>query len=618
MLDSITKVDSGDFSVISKDVEINVDPVGLKGTRIAIVLDQELSKGPTRNFTHGNLEDNQFVATGIIKVKIEEEISRLLSKYDTYKDSTKFLLSIAELYSLIGEYQQAVEFSHKATLVSQNDCILERHGDFCVLSGRTDDAKDIFLELSNKGQVYSTLRLVQFEIESMNFDNAIKLVNTALDKDFLDWRVQLLTGTLHLIRNDLYEAIHAYRLALKGKNNSSSIYLRLGLCYYLLNIPEKALSNFRKSILLNNSNTDSLKLFADICLENNIKLDQASKYLEYELVEHPDNRVILDKLGEIYFDTNQINKGVNLLSRATKKYDDTRAWNNLGAILSKRGSKSSIPNYFKAIEKSGGLDKVYDEYSAELAVVNLCSSLMSTKEYSEARNIALTYIKNCPDERFLIKAPLYKIFSLFVHSLINDNKPNDAAKVSIEILEKDYIHLKLILELGTFLTTYFSLSGHESNLDIANKYAKYVYDKLIGNHDDLSDNHNLIINNYAFVSIELGNYVLARNLLDKINYNLDNIPLIRGTNALYEMRIGNFEKAEKLYNLSISSSTDKIRKELIKLKRTLEISKYLIKQGQTLKAKRRLNAILKSKLVADWKIKSLRDEANYILKNLTQ
>lgn len=616
MLDSITKVDSGDFSVKSKDVEINVGPGGLKGTRIAIVVDKELSEDHRRKFSHGNLENSQFVATGIIKAKIEEEISRLLSKHDTYKDSTKFLLSLAELYSLIGDYQSAFKFSHQATLILQDDHVLERHGDFCVLSGRTDDAKDIFLELSNKGQVYSTIRLVQLEVEANNLGNAITFVNRALDEDFLDWRVQLLAGTLHLVRNELYEAIRAYRLALEGKNNSSSIYLKLGLCYYLLNLPEKALSNLRKSILLNNSNTDSLNLYADVSLENNLKLDQACKYLEYELGEHPDNRVILDKLGEIYFDTSQISKGVNLLSQATKKYDDTRAWNNLGAILSKRSSKLSIPNYFKAIEKSGGPDKVYGEYSAELAVVNLCSSLIATKKYSKARNIALTYIKNCPDERYLIEDSFYKIYSIYVDSLISENKPNDAAKVAVEILKKDYIHIRLILELGTFLTTYFSLSGYQSGLNLANKYAKYVYDKLNEHQEDLSDSYNLIINNYAFVSIELGNYELARDLLDQINYNLDNKSVVRGTNALYEMKIGNFKKAEELYNLSISTTTDQIKKEAIKFKHTLEISKYLIKQGQMQKAKRRLNTILKSKLVKDWKIKFLRDEANNILKKL--
>ena len=461
------------------------------------------------------------------------------------------------------------------------------------MSGRTDDAKDIFLELSNKGQVYSILRLVQLEFEANNLGNAVTLVNRALDEDFLDWRVQLLAGTLHLVKNELYEAIRSYRLALEGKNNSSSIYLKLGLCYYLLNLPKQTLSNLRKSILLNNSNTDSLNLYADTCLENNLKLNQACKYLEYELGEHPDNRVILDKLGEIYFNTNQISKGVNLLSQTTKKYDDTKAWNNLGAILSKRSSKLSIPNYFKAIEKSGGLDKVYGENSAELAVVNLCSSLWDTKEYTEARNIALTYIKNCPDERYLTKEPVYKIFSIYFHSLEAENKPDDAANVAIEILKKDYIHLNLILEFGTFLTTYFSLSGYQSGLENANKYAKYVYDRLNENHDALYDYYNLIINNYAFVSVELGNYKLARSLLDKINYNLDHKSVARATHALYEMKIGNFEKAQKLYNSSITNTTDQTRKEAIKLKYTLEVSKYLIKQGQTQKAKRRLNTIIK-------------------------
>ena len=617
MFDSIPMVDTGDLSVEPKNVEVSVGPEGLKGTRIALVVEKELSEDHIRKISHGNLENSQFVATGSVKDKIEEEISRLLSKYDTYKDSTKFLFSLAELYSLIGDYQSAFEFSHQATLILQDEHILERHGDFCVLSGRTDEAKDIFLELSNKGQIYSTLRLVQFEVEANNLGNATTLVNRALDKDFLDWRVQLLAGTLHLVRNELYKAIHAYRLALEEKNNSSSIYLKLGFCYHLLNLPEKALSNLRKSILLNNSNTDSLNLYADISLENNLKIDQACKYLEYELGEHPDNRVILDKLGKIYFETSQIKKGVNLLSQATKKYDDTRAWNNLGAIQSKRSSKSSIPNYYKAIEKSGGLDKVYDNSSAELAVVNLCSSLINNKEYSEARNIALTYINNCPDERYLTKDPLYKIYSIFVHSLISENKPYDAAKIAIEILKKDYIHLKLILEFSTFLTTYFSLTGHQSDLMVANKYAKYVYGKLNEHHDDLSDFYNLIINNYAFVSIELGNYELAKDLLGQINYNLDNMSLIRATNALYEMKIGNLEKAERLYNLSILRTTDQIKKEAIKLKYTLEFSKYLIGQGQTQKARRKLNTIMKSKLVKDWMIKFLRDEANTILKNLT-
>ena len=98
MFDSITNVDTGDLSVESKDVELSVGPEGLKGTRIAIAVDNEISEGHTRNFSHGNLDNSQFVATGSIKNKIEEEISRMLLKYDTYKDSTKFLLSLAELY----------------------------------------------------------------------------------------------------------------------------------------------------------------------------------------------------------------------------------------------------------------------------------------------------------------------------------------------------------------------------------------------------------------------------------------------------------------------------------------------------------------------------------------
>lgn len=544
-----------------------------------------------------------------------QEVRVLMNLQDRFGGSPTFLARLSGILGYIDNSQAAVDFARQAVKSSDSPVFSYRLGEALLNNGDKRAAREIFEVLAQDGHIDSLLRLAELSINAQDFNQALAVLNTALSRDELDWRVRLLAGTLSLVRNEYQEAIRHYRVALDDKQNSSVIYLNIGIAYYLIGLTDKALRETKKALRINPWCKNAVVFFADLGLREDRELEPAKNYLIQYLSLKTAEKPLVKRLADIYFKTSNFSEGISLLESVKLSFNDAGVWNNLGVLWSLREPRRAQKYFYKAVESVGGIVEAHDNRAASIAVLNFAHTLLETQKNRAAEQILTEFINSAPSNEYLSDSVLWKFPLYLCRVLMLQDKAEQAAQLAYQFLNEPALHLDGRLDLVSSLMAYHSFIT--SDLSAALEYARLGY-KLsmdVKNKDDFRV--NMAVNNMAFILLELEMLDEAEPFVRQLKTVGLYSEFAIATKGLFALKLGFYERGMKYYELAVATAVGAERKNAIRQKMNLEMGRFWLKKGERQKAIRCLKKIVGAKEIRDvMRLDVLRRAAISLLENM--
>jgi len=548
----------------------------------------------------------------------ERTLEDLLKFKDRFSDSPTFLTRLASLYQLCGHKDDAVQYAELAAKIGNTPYFQQLLGDALLDAGHDEKAHNIFNGLAAAGYTDALLRLSELAINSQNFDDADSLVERAIDKDSRDWRGRLLAGTIALAQGNYERSIRHYRVVLEDKPNSSAAYLNLAIAHLLLNRPERALLEAKKSLAINPWNKRAQTFFCDLSLQQNRELVTAERYLKLYFDIISAEPQLINRLVHVYLKEKKLKQGISLLEKVTKNLNQPDAWNNLGVLWASRKPSTASRYFERAIDSVGGVRSVYQHRGASIALLNLANLLYQAHEYVLAERLLATFVSEAPDDSYLEDEILARIPVSLVRVYAVQDKNEQALDVATRMFKSTRTHVRARLALAELLTTYCRfVSG---DIKDAIEYADAAY-ALAKASDEFGNNErNTALNNLIFVLLDGGDIERAQGLIGKLRTDVDprTCVYVYATKGLYALRRGDLERGRTLYEKAVSEAPNKDEKDAIRQKMNLEIGRCFLERGDQARARRFLRKVVDVNRVVRsvWSLAIFQQEAQQLLRKL--
>lgn len=503
------------------------------------------------------------------------ELSRILKKFDVYSKSPTYLSKISWLANICGQGDSALTFLEGAFKLTESPVYAYKYAEQLLILDKKEKAVELLQ--SNLLSDYSPAnkKLAELSVAESRYDLAEKYIDQSIENNPYDWSNHLIAGTLCLQKQDPKHAIRHFRIALKSKPNSSTLYTNYGIALYLQGQTKKTLKELRKAIHFNPLNKNALTVFSDLLLGENKNINEVEKYLTKYITLSGKSKTIIERLTSVYLKNKKYGSMIELLKK-TKDYasSDSNYYNNYGVALSNKGeSYNAIQYYLKAIELAGGIGKHYNDEGAELAVLNLSTALIEGKEFKEANNILKKCIESAPNDDCFNDPILYKTIMNYITSLFRLKRIDEAVLYAEKTIDLQNSHPLLVIDNCSLLSSFYVLnSGNEKT---ALSLALKAYD--MARNIDFDDDYKsiMIVNNLVYMALENNDMVLAKEHINKLYNSMDEkICYVYATLGLYKIKTGNLEKGKELYDLAIANTHAREVKNILKQKQYLEIGRY--------------------------------------------
>jgi len=219
------------------------------------------------------------------------------------------------------------------------------------------------------------LNLAISYIKNSEFDNAVKELNLTARMDSAAVEPHAILALLYTLQNKTNDSNREYEIALKNASKlqpkNTEVYKNLGILYlqqkkysaaenmfkmildfmpgdasahfYLANTYEQqgkkdaVEPELRKALVSNPDYHEALNYLGYLYVEENRNLDEAEVMIKKALEMEPDNGAYIDSLGWLYFKKGDIDKAIELLSRAIILFEDPVIYDHLGDAYLKKG-----------------------------------------------------------------------------------------------------------------------------------------------------------------------------------------------------------------------------------------------------------------------------------------
>lgn len=447
--------------------------------------------------------------------KLEPAEALLRQMVANKKDSVEPKIVLLEFLNAKKKDRVVSEFQLMLTEAKEKPIIVLEISKWMLVSGYAEEAlKGLqqVIELENNSNIVLTAKSIVAEINLNNkeFDKVEHAVSEILsaNSDFID--ATLLKARLLLIQNKADEAIEILNKAIWTKNDSDNAYVLLGQAYALKRESKMADQNFKQALDINPANIQAFNPIFNSYIQANQK-EIARQYLDKALKVKP---------NQIIFLTNKAD-----LDIAEKRWDDAQETVQKIALFSKN---KSVPLYLKAniLQGKGQFTeavKIYEDllndfpshlnsmvnlvrsyeglnareksvkfleahfkkHNKDMVVLGVLSDLyMANKDYTKAKDLLLTQIKDFPDKSVPLFLALAKVEAILQKS------PNGAKEVYLKALENNPDNSQLLMALA-------GLYEQTDNVTDARKIYEMVIEK--------NQNAILAMNNLAAILLESGN-----------------------------------------------------------------------------------------------------------------
>ncbi len=537
--------------------------------------------------------------------RIRQDLNRLLEKQGKFAASPTFQSHLADLHEMLGDIDSAQQRLAIAAQLSPNPSLMHRMGANLIALGRQNEALALFRDLDLCTDVHANLRLAYLSARNNDLDDAIGAVERALNISPTDYGGRLFRGALALAKQEFPKAILNFKLALEERQ-SVSAYTNLAISYVLIRRPDKAFTALRKAIALEPYNEHAVGLLADLAFlekKNDIAIAPLEHLVEFEQKSEGN----WARLARALLDSGQGRKAVAALKRQASVRESSSVFNNLGVAHDKLGERQKALQYFRhAIEvaQKDNIDALL------LPARNLICVLCEENEYPAARVAALRVIERDPEYALVKNTVFADIYAFFITSLVRIGERKEALRVSKTILKDvpDAVPgLRVWLAANVAAEYGMVPEKFEEALEIGQRELKSL--------DQLERNDNRrhqLLNNLAFVFIEMGRLDEAQQHLNKISRYIHIDPYATATLGLLYFKRGNIDKGMALYEEAMRLAPIAYERRRIGQKMNLELGFALLARGDIQQARRRLMMAAKD----NEPVQQIRDRAKETLLRL--
>lgn len=551
---------------------------------------------------------------GISSKSLEVELDRLLSRRDSYSQSSSYLYKAAGLAALCDRLNDAQELAKSASESNIEDNELRyRLGEIYFRLNELDAAERIWRELANNRHLLSCLRMAELFVCKSEYGDAKFWIDRATDVDEFDWRVQMFAGTLSLILGEFEQSIRHFRVALDGRPRSVRLHYNMALAHIVTGHITNAFKSLRIAIGLDPFDRNAIVALADLSLHKHRGFSDIRRLLSRYAEIHPDDRSVIVRLGTVLVEQGDDRSAHRLLSDAMRRLQDPAIANNLG-VLSARGNNLSRAIQEFGLAARGTNNSPSNQEVVETATANLVSTFLKAKMFGQAKVLARAYLEANREAEILNGDLSYRIADGLIEAHLGLHELDEAVSLAMQWI-KEKVHYDFRIRLSETLACYFSL--HEGRMERAYPFAVEAYNmqaaSLIGDKSNLG----IATNNLVFVMIEIGKVEEARRLAMQLKVDIpEHMPYSYATRGLLAIRLGDVEKGEGLYRLAISMANSRDSKALIRKKLNWELGRYWASKGFRAKARRFLEKVLKAKIRGVWKMPYLEANVADLLKSL--
>ena len=170
------------------------------------------------------------------------------------------------------------------------------------------------------------------KIRQGDFDGALAVLKTVLDKNPQDTNALYLTGMAYLRKNMVPEASAVFLKVTETSPKFAAAHYQLGVCYERQKAPEQALAAYQKAYDLDPSNPD-VAYNMGLILFGLGRIDEALPRFEQALALRPNDPAYLEMAGRCYINKSDFLKAVDYLEKARAGTTDPDRIKFLGDLI---------------------------------------------------------------------------------------------------------------------------------------------------------------------------------------------------------------------------------------------------------------------------------------------
>lgn len=325
----------------------------------------------------------------------------------------------------------------------------------CLIEGRTDQADAQF----------------NFVLQQQQQSGEPENVPSLLGRACIEFNKKEVNGK----RN----ALSLYKKALQVcPNCPADVRLGLGICFYKLNMPERAEEAFSKALALDPKCVGALTGLAVIELnkKTSASIKRGIEYLSKAFRNKPTDAMVLTLLADHFFYANEDDKVIKLATRAIENTENeaTQAqacYQLARAYHKKKEFDNAFEYYYKATQFGGS--------QFFLAFYGLGQMYINRREYESAIQAFETVLKTNPENHETLKV----LASLYAHSS-NQTKKDQARAYLKRVTEKKPDDVEAWVELASLTEHYdtpTALAAYQTSIKLYESKSVPVPPELYNN-----------------------------------------------------------------------------------------------------------------------------------------
>ena len=205
-----------------------------------------------------------------------------------------------------------------------NDIAKIAMADICEERQMYNQANKYYDSISKKSEMYYPAQIKKANNLSneKKYDAAVKVLKKLLRNNPNNFQILSNLGDILRMSNNQPDAIKYYKEALKSIFYESEkhwpLYYALAVSYDRNNEWNKAEENLKKALDLSNRHPQVLNYLGYSWLKNNINVDKAASLILEAYEKEPNDGIIMDSLGWVYFKTGDYKNAISYLEKASE------------------------------------------------------------------------------------------------------------------------------------------------------------------------------------------------------------------------------------------------------------------------------------------------------------
>jgi tetratricopeptide (TPR) repeat protein len=499
-----------------------------------------------------------------------KEFDRLIARYDVYRESSSYLARLASLARVLHDDISARRFALEAEAASPAVHLRFKRADYELTHDRNvDEARATLVELANQGNIDASLRLAELCLARGETLLARATVAAALQRDSLDWRTNLLAGTMALMDGQMPRAIRFLRVATLERPNSTILFFNLAIAHYVAGNLRQAIHSIRITLGLNPFDQRALMFLLDLAPGVRQLTPVVRRLVEQFIHFAPDATAIASRAVNYFLKAKEHQEGIAALEVVANRSKDPDLVNNFGVLLAAANNPTGALHQFR---RAVQLATANSPSISFVLLANLAHAYVDNDELERAERLSKEVLATRSINEVISSTQLGRMKHAELMATLFGGDYEPVIAFAQRYVDVPGIDPLLKVNLLIQLVCYHSIT--QDNLELATEYAISAAETL----KEIPDPPELLVltvqNNLMFCLVETGNLPAAEQVLRemKIDESRPGSSFALATRGFYHLRKREIEAGTRDYQKAINLTQKYDRKMLLRKKLEYELA----------------------------------------------